>query len=74
MVDRKVVPIKGKHQSMSSMAAECMADPSAKRGFVIYFDDEGTMRHGHFGTTRSDICMAQMYLTMLGVEIMQQSD
>ena len=74
MTDRKVIPIKGKHQSMSSLAAECMSDPRSVRGFVIYFDNEGVMRHGNFGVTRADVCMAAMYLTMLGVEMMQQED
>jgi hypothetical protein len=74
MTERKVHPIKGKHQSMSSMVAECMADPRSVRGFVIYFDEEGTMRHGHFGATRSDTAMAAAYMQMLAVEMMQQED
>lgn len=49
MTDRKVIPIKGKHKSMSSMAAECMADPRAIRGFIIYFEEDGTMHQRHFG-------------------------
>jgi hypothetical protein len=74
MAERKVVPITGKHTTMSSMLAEAMADERCVRGFSIYFDEEGTMRHGHVGVMRSDVCMAQMYLTMLGVEMMQQED
>lgn len=72
--DRKVHPIKGKHQSMSSMVAECMADPRSVRGLVVYFDEEGTMRHGHFGMTRADTCMAAAYTNMLAVECMQNDD
>jgi hypothetical protein len=48
MSERKVVPIKGKHQSMSSMVAECMADARSVRGFVVYFEEDGTMHHGPF--------------------------
>lgn len=67
MTGRKVHPIKGKHQSMSSMVAECMTDPKSVRGFVIYFDDEGMMKHGHFGATRSDTAMAAAYMNMLSI-------
>lgn len=39
MAERKVVPITGKHTTMSSMVAECLADPHSVPGFVIYFDE-----------------------------------
>jgi hypothetical protein len=74
MTERKVHPIKGKHQSMSSMVAECMADPKSVRGFVIYFEEDGTMHHGHFGATRSDTCMAASYLNMMAMETMQYDE
>lgn len=74
MSERKVVPIKGRHQSMSSMVAECMADPRSIRGFVIYFEEDGTMHHGHFGSTRADTAMAAAFMNMLAVEMMQQED
>jgi hypothetical protein len=72
--ERKVHPIKGVHQSMSSMAAECMADTRSVRGFIIYFDQEGTMHHGHFGVTRADTCMAAAYLNMMAIESMQNEE
>lgn len=74
MTERKVVPITGKHTSMHSMVAECLADPASVRGFVIYFDEEGTMRHGHFGATRADTCMAAAYLNGLASDVMRQED
>lgn len=74
MSDRKVVPIKGKHQTMSSMVAECMADPRSVRGFVVYFEEDGTMHHGHFGVTRADTCMASAFMNMMAIETMQSED
>lgn len=74
MTDRKVVPITGKHTSMHSMVAECLADPRSVRGFVIYFDEEGTMRRGHFGATRSDTCMAAAWLDSMACDVMRQKD
>lgn len=70
----KVVPITGQHTSMQSMIAECLADPRAVRGFVIYFDKEGTMRHGHFNATRGDTCMAAAYLNSLACDMMRCED
>jgi hypothetical protein len=72
--ENKVVPITGKHTTLSSMMAQCMADPKALRGFVVFFDADGTMNFGELGVTRSDICMAAAYLNMLAVEMMRQSD
>jgi len=74
MTDRKGVPITGKHTTMHSMVAECLADSRSARGFVIYFDDEGTMRHGHFGATRGDTCMAAAWLNALAADMMRQED
>lgn len=74
MTERKVVPIKGKHQSMSSMVAECMTDPRSVRGIVVYFEEDGTMHHGSFDVTRADTCMAAAYMNMLAVESMQMED
>jgi hypothetical protein len=56
--ENKVVPITGKHTTLSSMMAQCMADPKAVRGFVVFFDEDGTMNFGELDVTRSDICMA----------------
>lgn len=74
MTERKVHPIKGKHTTMSSMVAECMADTKSVRGFVVYFEEDGTMHHGQFRATRSDTCMAAAYLNMLAMESMQYDD
>ncbi len=74
MSERKIVPITGKHTSMHSMVAECLADPASVRGFVIYFDEEGTMRHGHFGATRSDTCMAAAWLNGMAARVMEAQD
>ena len=74
MTERKVVPITSKHTTMHSMVAECLADPRSVRGFVIYFDEEGTMRHGHFEATRGDTCMAAAWLNALASDMMRQQD
>jgi hypothetical protein len=74
MSDRKVVPITGTHTSLSSFMAECMADPRAKRGLVIYFDDNDHMYPGHFGATRADISMAFAWLAAKAADIMSQED
>jgi hypothetical protein len=74
MTERKVVPITGRHTSMHSMVAECLADPASVRGFVIYFDEEGTMRHGHFGATRSDTCTAAAWLNGMAAKVMDSDD
>jgi hypothetical protein len=74
MTERKVVPITGKHTTYSSMLAEGMSDPKAVRGFIIYFDEEGTMHPGHFGATRSDNCMAAIWLTTLATDMMRTDD
>lgn len=74
MSDRKVIPITGKHTSMHSMVAECMADPESVRGYIIYFTEDGNMRIGHFGTTRADTCMAATYLNMKAIDAMREED
>lgn len=74
MSERKVIPITGKHTTMHSMLAEAMADPANTRGFIIYFDEEGTMHHGHFGATRADTCMAAAYLNTMAMRVMEQLD
>jgi hypothetical protein len=56
------------------MAAEGMADPKAVRGFIIYFEEDGTMHQGHFGATRADTCMASIWLTDLAIEVMRLED
>jgi hypothetical protein len=51
MTDSKVVPLGGKHQSASSLLAEIMNDPTAKRVAVFTFDGEGKMSFAHFDCT-----------------------
>lgn len=69
--ERKVHPITENHQSMSSLAAECMTDANAKRGFLIYFNEDGVMNAGHFGVTLNDTCMAAAYLNMMATREME---
>lgn len=54
----KVAPIGGKHQSVSSMLAEAMADPACKRALICWFDDDGNMNYGHFQVTRKEMAYA----------------
>ena len=74
MSERKIHPIKGRHQSMSSLAAECMAGLKSVRGFIIYFEEDGTMHYGYFGVTRADTCMAASCMQMLAAETMKEED
>ena len=61
---RKVHPITGRHTTLYSLLAEAMADERAKSGYVIWFEDDGTMHVGCVGTTLAQTCMASTYLTM----------
>jgi hypothetical protein len=72
--DNKVVPITGKHTTLSSMMAQCMADSKAVRGFVVYFEDDGTMHFGELSITRSDACMGAAYLNMIATDMMRCND
>lgn len=62
MSEGKVVPITGKHTTLYSMLAEAMVDERAKRGYVMWFEEDGTMHVGHVGTILADVGMALMYL------------
>lgn len=62
MSERKVVPITGKHTTLHSMLAEAMVDARAERGYVIWFEKNGTMHTGQVGSTLADVGMALMYL------------
>ena len=71
MSDKKVVPIGGKHRSFSSLAGEAMDTKKWVRGFVVGFEEDGTMHFGEYGAECSDVGMAQMYLQMLAAEFMK---
>lgn len=64
----KVSPIGGKHQSVSSMLAEAMADPACKRAVICWFDDDGNMSYGHFRLTRKEMAYASVVLAANAVE------
>jgi hypothetical protein len=66
----KVVPIRGKYESFSSMLGGMMVDPAYKSGITFAFDDEGTMSWGHFDTTTGNICMALGMLLKVNSEMM----
>ena len=68
---RKIHPITGKHTTLHSMLAEAMADERAKRGFVVWFEQDGTMHFGELSTTLSDACMAQGYMAMIVNQMME---
>lgn len=74
MSERKIIPITGKHTSLSSMLAEAMCDGSFKSGFIICFDEEGTMRSGHFQTTTANVCMAAAWLNAMAARVMSSED
>ena len=58
--DNKITPLGGKHKSASSLLAEAMNDPNAKRAVVFTFDGEGNMGFGQFGVTRSEMAYASV--------------
>ncbi len=70
----KVAPITGHHTTMQSMAAECVADERADRGFIVWFEADGTMHFGDVRTQRGDICMAAAYIQMLAIKMMEMQD
>ena len=71
MIEKKVVPIRGRHETFSSLAAEAMTRPDAKRGFIIFFDEEGTMNFGELDAQCQDVGMALMYLQMIAQDMMR---
>jgi hypothetical protein len=71
-MSRKVHPITGRHTTLHSMLAEAMADERAKRGLVVWFDEEGVMHFGELGITLADACMAQGYIAMIVNQMMEQ--
>ena len=72
--DRKVVPIRGKHETFNSMAGEAMEATEWVRGFMIGFEEDGTMHFGESKITRQDVGMALMYLHMVAAQMMEQPD
>jgi hypothetical protein len=68
---RKVHPITGKHTTLHSMLAEPMADERARRGFVIWFEDDGTMHFGEMQTTLANALMAYGYFGMIINQMME---
>ena len=60
MNGNKITPLGGKHKSASSLLAEIMNDPKAKRGVVFTFDGEGNMSFAHFDCTRSEMAYASV--------------
>jgi hypothetical protein len=74
MSNRKIIPITGRHTTVHSMLAEVMANEKIVSGFIICFDDEGTMSHGHVDTTRSDACMAAALLNEIAQSTMRDRD
>lgn len=45
----KVVPIRGRHESATSLLADAMANPNCKKVLVLFFDDDGGLYRGEFG-------------------------
>jgi hypothetical protein len=68
---RKVHPITGKHTTLHSMLAEAMADQRAKRGLIVWFDEDGVMNSGQLGMTLADTCMAHGYIGMMVNRMME---
>lgn len=72
MKSTKVVPIKGRHQSFNSMAGEAMDTKEWVRGYVIAFEEDGTMHVGEFDVRNADACMAAMELQMRATDALRR--
>ena len=68
---RKIHPITGRHTTLHSMLAEAMADERAVRGYVVWFEEDGTMHVGQVGVTLGDVSMAAIYLNLEACQTMQ---
>lgn len=68
----KIVKLHNRHKTIRSMAAELATKEEAKRGFIIWFDKEGTMFFGDKDIQLKDVGMAMMYMQMLAVQMMEQ--
>lgn len=70
----KVEVLHHKSKTFRSFAEKAAVDDRAKSGLVIWFEEDGTMHFGQFGITLSQVGMAQMYIQMLAVQMMEAED
>lgn len=70
----KIVKLHARHKTLRSMAAELATKEEAERGFLIWFDKEGTMFFGDKNIQLKDVGMAMMYMQMLAAQMMAQPD
>lgn len=70
----KIVKLHDRHKTLRSMAAELATQEDAERGFLIWFEKDGTMHFGDKNIQLKDVGMALMYMQMLAVQMMAQPD
>jgi hypothetical protein len=70
----KVVPLTKTYASIQAMLAGMMVNNKCKRGFVIAFDEEGTMSVGQVESRRSEVGMALMWFMSAACRMMGDPD
>ena len=68
MKSSKVAPIGGKHQSISSLLAEVMADPNVVKCVVITYLQDGDTGSAVYEMTRADLCYAAALIQRMAFE------
>lgn len=58
-------------KTFRELARDASENEDAVRGFIIWFDKEGTLHFGDKDTTFADTGMTLMYLTMLAAKAME---
>lgn len=64
----KIVPLGGKHKTVSSLLAEIMNDPDAKKCVIFTFDGEGNMGFSHVDVTRMEMAFASTIAAQYSTE------
>lgn len=69
-----VHPIRGRHETLSSMLATAMGDESLQSGIIFTFDKASVMSFGQIKLTRSQLCMAAITALAEAIKCMEQED
>lgn len=70
----KVIPIKGRHETLHSMLGQAMGDTELKSGIIFTFDADSVMSFGQVKMTRSQTCMAAVACLSEALFAMNQPD
>jgi len=64
----KVVPLGGKHKSVSSLLAEIISDVEIEKCVIVALRKDGEAWTAHYEMTRADMCYAAALLQRLAFE------